>query len=201
MAHTDPRIDAYIARSAPFARPILTHLRTLVHRACKDVRETTRWGFPHFDHHGLLCAMAAFRQHCTFGFWKASLMSDPNRLFASRKSMGNIGRITSRKDLPADTVLLRYLREAVKLNEQGIRVIRKRKPARPLRIPADLAAAIRKNARASKAFASFSPSQKRDYAEWISEAKTAETRTRRLTTAVTWIAQGKVRNWKYLQRR
>lgn len=200
MARTDARIDAYIARSAPFARPILTRLRTLVHRACKDAEETMRWGFPHFDHHGVLCSMAAFKQHCTFGFWKAPLMSDPRRVFVSRESMGNFGKITSFNDLPPDTVLLRYIREAAKLNEQGLKVVRERKPARPLRIPADLAAALRKHTRAAKTFGSFTPSQKRDYAEWITEAKTGETRARRLTTAVTWIAQGKVRNWKYLKK-
>lgn len=144
--------------------------------------------------------MAAFKQHCTFGFWKAPLMSDPKHLFVSRESMGNFGKIMSAKDLPSDAVLVRYIREAAKLNEQGAKVVRERRPARPVRIPADFAAALRRNARAAKAFASFTPSQKRDYAEWITEAKTGETRARRLTTAVTWIAQGKVRNWKYLQK-
>ena len=196
MTTIDPRVDAYIANSADFARPILKHLRALVHAACPEVEETMKWSFPHFMYRGMMCSMASFKAHCAFGFWKAELlMADEAR----REAMGHFGRIESLKDLPSKKVLTAYVKQAMKLNDEGVAAPARIKPAAPreLVIPAELAAALKKAPAARKHFDAFSPSKQRDYAEWISEAKTDVTRTRRLEQAIEWIAEGKSRNWKY----
>src|SRR5688572_32247585 len=122
MPSRNPNIDAYIKRSAPFARPIMEHLRELVHKACPQVEETIKWGFPHFEYKGILCSMAAFKQHCSFGFWKATLMDDPNNILerVGKTSMGSLGALTSKKDLPADKVIIAYIKEAMKLNDDRV---------------------------------------------------------------------------------
>lgn len=196
MGAKDKRIDAYIAKSADFAQPILRHIRKLVHTACPNVEETMKWSFPHFDYKGMLCSMAAFKQHAVFGFWKEKILLGTNP--GSKGAMGSFGRITSLADLPADTVFTGLLRKAAKLNDEGIKVARAR-PARrtPLNIPSYFMAAIRKNKKAMKTFDEFSYSHKKEYVEWVTEAKTEETRNRRLATAVTWMAEGKVKEWKY----
>lgn len=193
---TDPRIDAYIANSAEFAQPILEHLRALVHAACPEVEETIKWGFPHFMYKGMMCNMASFKAHCSFGFWKAELLLADE---ARREAMGQFGRIESVKDLPARKVLTAYVKQAMKLNDEGVAAPARAKPAVPreLAIPAELTAALKEVPAAHKHFEAFSPSKQRDYAEWISEAKTEATRTRRLEQAVEWISEGKSRNWKY----
>src|SRR5215213_2106905 len=127
MKNTDERIDAYIAKSADFAKPILTHLRALVHAACPDIEETWKWSFPHFDYKGTVCSMAAFKRHCSFGFWKASLMKDSHRLLtAGSEAMGQLGQIKSLADLPPDALLIAYVREAVELNEKGVKAAKPR---------------------------------------------------------------------------
>ncbi|MDR3385988.1 MAG: YdeI/OmpD-associated family protein [Rudaea sp.] len=198
MPTHDPRIDAYIEKSAAFARPILVHLRNVVHRACPQVEETMKWNFPHFMHHGMLCAMAAFKQHCTFGFWKESLVLAGTRQ-GDGDAMGQFGRITSVKELPAQKVLAAYVRKAMQLNEAGIKSPRA-KPGRkpPLAIPEDMSSALKKNRKAATTFAGFSPSQQREYVEWIGEAKRDETRAVRLATTIQWLSEGKQRNWKYM---
>ena len=196
MSSRDPRVDAYIANAAAFARPVLEHLRGIVHRACPDVEETLKWRMPTFMHHGMLCGMAAFKQHCTFGFWKHKLVVGDAR---DESAMGQFGCITSVKDLPAPKVLAGYIRKAMLLNEAGVKAPRKRAAPRPApRAPTDFAAALKKNGKAAAVYAAFSPSAKREYVEWISEAKRADTRAKRLATAIEWIAQGKQRNWKYM---
>ena len=194
MLRTDPRIDAYIARSAEFAQPILSHLRSVVHGACPAVEETMKWNSPHFLYQGMLCGMAAFKAHVAFGFWKGSLVLEGNR-----EAMGHFGRITSKTDLPSRRVLAGYVRKAMALNEQGIASPSrmKRAPKPPVRVPAYLSAALRKNRAAAAAFKGMSPSHRREYIEWITEAKTDATRQRRIATALEWMAQGKSRNWKY----
>ena len=197
MGKKDPRVDAYIDAAPDFARPILKHLRALVHRACPKVEETMKWSFPHFDHEGILCGVAAFRAHCAFGFWKGKLIVDPatNR---SAEAMGQFGRITRVTDLPSDATMIAMIREAARLNEEKVAVPRRRAAPRPeAAIPDDLSAALRINAPARAAFAAFTPGKRRDYIDWITEAKTDATRRRRLETAVGWIAEGKSRNWKY----
>jgi uncharacterized protein YdeI (YjbR/CyaY-like superfamily) len=203
MAKKDPRIDAYIAKSVPFAKPVLNHLRALVHKACPVAEETMKWSFPHFDYKAeMMCSMAAFKQHCAFGFWKASLMSDPALLDNAKSeiAMGHFGKITSLKDLPADKIILAYIKEAMKLNDEGIKVVKERPAIRKkLEIPAYFTNAVKKNKKAFNTFENFSYSQKKEYIDWVTEAKTEDTRNKRLTQAVEWMAEGKVRNWKYVK--
>ncbi len=197
MAAHDPRIDAYIAKSAEFAKPVLKHLRELVHAACPDVQETVKWQSPSFEYKGLLCGMAAFKEHCTFGFWKHELLlGDRNG-----DAMGSFGRITSLNDLPSDRTLTGLIKKAAKLNEDGVKTPRKAAaPKAPLAVPAFLTSALKKNAAARKSFDAFSPSHKREYVEWLTDAKTDATRDKRLATALAWMAEGKSRNWKYMPR-
>lgn len=199
MATKDPRVDAYIARSAPFARPLLRHLRGVVHAGCPDVVETIKWGMPHFDYKGSLAGMAAFKQHVTFGFWKASLLKTPGPPPGTSRetAMGQFGRITSMADLPSERTLKSLVRRAAQLNDEGIKVERVRRPRPELPVPAELLAALRRSKGALARFNAMSPSHRREYVEWITEAKTAATRERRVNTAVEWIAQGRSRNWKY----
>lgn len=192
----DPRIDAYIERAAPFAQPILAHVRELVHEACPDVEETIKWGMPTFVHTGgILCGMAAFKQHASFGFWKHALVVGEGE---PRDGMGSYGKLASLKDLPPKKTLLAHVRKAMTLNEDGVKPrSRKAAPKPPPETPADLAAALGKNRAAKATFDAFPPSCKRDYVEWIVEAKREETRAKRLVQAVEWMAEGKRRNWKY----
>lgn len=194
----DPRIDAYIEHAAPFARPILAHVRALVHKACPQVEETIKWGMPTFVHAGgILCGMAAFKAHCAFHFWKGSLIVDLKHGTAD-EAMGQFGRVTRIADLPSKSVLKGYVKKAVQLNEAGVKPARpKRAPRPPAAVPDDLAAALRRNQAARKTFEGFSPSQQREYVEWITEARREETRKSRLATTLEWLAEGKQRNWKY----
>ena len=193
MGTRDPRVDAYIENAQPFAKPILQHLRKVVHAGCADVEETMKWSFPHFTYMGMLCAMAAFKEHCTFGFWKGSLLEAPQ----GGDAMGQFGRITSVNDLPPQKTLVALVRQAASLNDQGVKVERTAGRRTPLATPDDLIAALKKNKKALATFESFSPSHRREYVEWITDAKREETRQRRVSTAIEWLAAGKPRNWKY----
>jgi uncharacterized protein YdeI (YjbR/CyaY-like superfamily) len=197
MGKRDRRVDDYIEKSAAFAKPILKYIRRAVHAGCPDVEESIKWSFPHFDYKGIICGMAAFKEHCALGFWKGSLV------FGGRNSdagMGQFGRIASIKDLPDEKTLVAYVRVAAELNETGVKVPGRSQPQKrkPLPMPDDLRAALKKNADARKTFESFSPSQQREYIEWLTEAKRDETRKQRLKTTLEWLAKGKSRNWKYL---
>lgn len=198
---TDPRIDAYIANSQPFAQPILKHLRAIVHSTCPQVEETIKWGMPHFDYHGIMCAMSAFKAHCAFGFWKGALIvkGAENK---DAQAMGQFGRIESLKDLPPKTTIARYIKAAMKLNEEGAKAphMENRKTRKPLPVPPILTAALKTNAKARAHFEKFSPSAQREYITWIEEAKSDETRDRRLATTIEWVAEGKHRNWKYMKK-
>jgi len=201
MGKKDPRVDAYIAKSQEFAKPILEHFRVLVHKACPEAEETIKWGFPNFDYKGPYCSMAAFKQHCAIGFWKASIMKD-TKLTTNAKSetaMGHLGRISSLKDLPKDKVLIGYLKEAAKLNADGVKLLpkQKSKESKELIIPDFFSKALKKNKKSLETFNNFSYSKKKDYVEWITDAKTDETRNKRMATAIEWLAEGKSRNWKY----
>lgn len=198
MATRDKRIDEYIAKAAPFARPILRHLRAIVHAGCPDVQETLKWSMPHFEHHGILCGMAAFKQHCAFGFWKGSLLEGIGA--NASDAMGQFGRLESLEDLPNDRTLTRLVRRAAALNDQRVKApTRKTGPNRPARLPSDLRSALKRNRRALRTFEDFPPSARREYIDWITEAKRDETHRRRVETAVEWLAGGKPRNWKYLK--
>ncbi len=199
MSPVDKRVDQYIAKAKPFAQPILTHLRGLVHHACPDVRETIKWGFPNFEFNGLLCNMAAFSQHCAFNFWKGSLLKDADAMPGKNEpGMGNLGKIRQLGDLPSDPKIIRWIKEAMELNQKKIKAPSKPKPsAQPMPIPKSFEEALKKNSVASGQFDRFSPSHKKEYIQWIAEAKTEETRNKRILTALEWIREGKGRNWKY----
>lgn len=197
MPTVDPRIDAYIEKSAEFAKPVLVHLRKLIHKACPQVTETLKWSMPSFEYKGILCGFAAFKQHCTFGFWKQSLM-ETDAFPKNKTAMGSFGRITSLDDLPSDKVMIDLIKQAAELNDKGVKVPKRPVPVKKeLVIPGDLTKALSKNRTAKAAFEKFSYSHKKEYVEWIEEAKTEPTRNKRLATTVEWLSEGKSRNWKY----
>jgi uncharacterized protein YdeI (YjbR/CyaY-like superfamily) len=198
MPKTDPRVDVYIGNAAEFARPILSFLRETVHATCPDVEETIKWGMPFFMYRGLLCNMAAFKQHATFGFWKGELVVPDADVEAA---MGHYGRITHCRDLPPKKTIVAHIRRAMRLNTDSIEQPKApRAPARAAAMPDDLAAALalNKHRKAKTTFDAFSPSHRREYIEWITEAKRAETRQRRLDQTLEWLAEGKPRHWKYM---
>jgi uncharacterized protein YdeI (YjbR/CyaY-like superfamily) len=202
MATKDKKIDAYIAKSADFAKPILNHIRELVHKTCPDVEEKVKWGMPFFDYKGSpLCHMASFKQHAVMGFWKAALMKDPLLVenAKSETAMGHLGRITSLKEMPSDKKITGWIKEAMVLNDKGIKLPAKAKPAdkKELEVPDYFLKALAKNKKAKQVFENFAYSNKKEYLNWITEAKTEETRNKRMETALEWMAEGKSRLWKY----
>ena len=200
MPAKDPRVDAYIKKAPPFAQPILKHLRAIVHAATPGVQETMKWSTPHFDYKGIFCGMSAFKAHVAFGFWKALLLQDVLPGEGGMSAAGQFGRITSIDDLPSDRALTKIIRAAARLNDEGVKAPPMRKGPRPaLAAPPDLLKAIHANKKATTVFDGFPPGQRREYISWILEAKQPATRARRIATAVGWMAEGKVRNWKYVK--
>jgi uncharacterized protein YdeI (YjbR/CyaY-like superfamily) len=197
MPTFDPRLDAYIAAAAPFAQPILGRLRELVHRGCPGVVETLKWSSPAFDFHGPLAHMAAFKAHCVFGFWKGELVTGSA---GEPGAMGQLGRLRTLADLPSEEILVAWIEKAAELNASGVKAPRPTKHAKPeLAVPDDLAAELarRVHAKARATFESLPPGHRREYLEWILEAKRPETRAKRLATTLEWLAEGKSRNWRY----
>ena len=199
MGKKDPRIDAYIADSAAFAKPILGELRSIVHEACPEVEETMKWSFPHFMYEGMLCSMASFKEHCAFGFWRGKEIV-PEGAARNAEAMGHLGRITSVDDLPPRKTIAAWIRQAMALNESGVRRPAKPRAKKPatVEVPDYLTAALKKNRKAQATFDAFSPSARREYVDWITEAKREATRDRRIAQALEWMAEGKPRNWKYM---
>ena len=166
MGKRDPRVDAYIAKATPFAQPILMHLREVIHAASPDIDEDMKWSFPHFTYRGILASMASFKAHCAFGFWNGSLIID--KAGQNTEAMGQFGRLTSVKDLPSKKVLIGYVKQAMKLNGEGVPSPMRSKPKAkklPLAIPKDLAAALKANKKALATFEDFPPSAQREYVE------------------------------------
>jgi uncharacterized protein YdeI (YjbR/CyaY-like superfamily) len=202
----NPEVDGHIAKAQPFAQPILQHLRELVHEGCPEIEETVKWGRPFFEYRGeILCNMSAFKRHCRFGFWGKEIGGVLRAAGVGiENAADSLGRITSLEELPSDKRMLDWIRQAAAFVDSGQhtspivarrRVVKAPKP--PLAIPAKFAAAIRRNKKAATMFSGFSPTCKREYVEWVADAKRAETRDKRIATAVEWIAEGKQRNWKY----
>jgi uncharacterized protein YdeI (YjbR/CyaY-like superfamily) len=201
----NPKVDAYCAKVQPFAQPILAHLRALVHKACPEVEETIKWSRPFFQYRGaILCNMSAFKEHCSFGFWGEEIGAVLREAAVLKEGgMGSLGRITSVADSPSDKQMLGWIRQAAAFVDSGQYTspiaarhkVVKQKPS--LNTPAEFKTALQRNKKAAAVFAAFSPSCKREYVEWIAEAKRQETRDKRIATAVEWIAEGKQRNWKY----
>ena len=203
MGTRDPRVDAYIAKQKDFAKPVLVHLRDVVHAVCPDVEETIKWSTPFFVYHGaVLCRMAGFKEHAVFGFWKSSLIDGLGANGANGgDAAGNMGRLTSIRDLPGKKQLTAFIKAAMTLHEGGIAVARPKgaRKAEPT-IPPELADALARNTQAAAAFDKFPPSHRRAYVDWITEAKREATRAKRVAQAVAWLAEGKSRNWKYEDR-
>jgi uncharacterized protein YdeI (YjbR/CyaY-like superfamily) len=196
------QVDQYILKSPPFAIPILNYFRALVHAVDDRFEESIKWGMPFFELKGTVCHMAAFKKHCAIGFWKGSLMQDEHNFFKDKtNAMGQLGKIQSLNDLPEDEILISYIQEAIKLNEDNIKLPAKPKTAEkvPLIIPQYFIDVLQKDPKAMAIFQNFSPSNKKDYVLWLEEAKTEATRLKRLDTALEWIADGKPRMWKYLK--
>jgi uncharacterized protein YdeI (YjbR/CyaY-like superfamily) len=201
MEQYDNRIDAYISKAAPFARPILDHIRKVVHEASPLIGETVKWGMPFFDYKGPVCMMAAFKQHCAFGFWKASRLNDPNKLLRGsdeEAAAGSFGRLVSLEDLPSDEALTDFVLQIIAMNESGIK--EPKMPSAPkaeLVMPDDFKNLLSSDSKAVANYENFSPSKKREYLEWIIESKSEATRQKRMETAFEWILEGKSRHWKY----
>jgi hypothetical protein len=194
MGRKDPRVDAYIEKSRPFAKPILKYIRKAVHAGCPDVEETLKWSAPHFDYKGVMCGMAAFNEHIRFGFWKSKLLDAAG----SGEGMDQFGSIKSIDDLPPEKTLVALVKQAARLNDEGVKVPRPKSAPKPaLEMPGDFAAALKKNKAAKAAFDAFSPSHRREYLEWILDARQPATRDRRIATTLEWLGEGKSRNWKY----
>lgn len=202
MAKKEPRVDAYIEKSADFAKPIIKHFRSLVHATCPEAEEVIKWGFPHFDYKNQpMCSIAAFKQHCAIGFWKAALMKDSKNLLSraqTEEAMGHLGKITGLNALPSDKKMIAYIKDAMSINDKGLKVPAKKKgPALELEVPDMLAKALTKNKKANTVFKNFSPGHRKEYIVWINEAKTEETRAKRVTQTIEWLSEGKSRHWKY----
>ncbi|MDB4877639.1 MAG: hypothetical protein JWM41_4085 [Gemmatimonadetes bacterium] len=197
MPKTDKRVDAYIAKAPDFAKPILTTIRETVHEACPDCEETLKWSAPAFMHNGIVLVMGAFKEHAAVSFWKGALiLEDGVRV---EGTAGQFGKLRSVADLPPKKKLVGYIKKAVELNATGTTVPKRTpKPKKALAMPDYFIAAIKKNKKALAGYEKFSPSQQREYIEWITDAKGEDTRMRRVTQAVEWMAEGKPRNWKYM---
>ena len=196
----DPRVDAYINKSAPFAQPILHHLRELVHKTIPGIEESIKWSMPFFTYKGQMFGnLAAFKAHCSFGLFGKVMRDQLKKDGFDSDGMGSLGKLTGVKDLPPNKVLVGYIKQAGALIDDGAKTMqRPKKAAKPApEVPAELAAALKKNKAAQKVWADFSPSCQREYTDWITEAKREETKQKRIVQAVEQIAEGKQRNWKY----
>lgn len=195
-------VEAYIAEAPLFAKPILNRIRKAFHFGCPDLEETMKWGAPHFEHKGILGSMAAHKEHVSMSFWKGQLMDDPEGIFnvVGKTQMAAL-KFQALKDMPPQQVLIAYVEEATDLNERGIKPRKKpQKEKEKLTIPDDLLKGLSQNPDARETFDGFSYSNKKEYVEWLEEAKKPATRRKRLDTAIEWMSEGKPRNWKYMKK-
>jgi uncharacterized protein YdeI (YjbR/CyaY-like superfamily) len=200
MKHTDSRVDEYIKNAQPFAQPILRHIRELMHKGCPDLTEGMKWGMPFFEYHGVIASMAAFKEHAVFGFWKEDLIPGMKQYIKEKEAMGSWGRITSLEGIPPDNEIIAFVKVAAKLNEQGVKSPKRKPKPVVVNMHDDFMKVIKANKKALETYENFSPSNKRDYAVWINDAKTDETRKSRMQKAVQWMSEGKPRMWKYMKK-
>jgi uncharacterized protein YdeI (YjbR/CyaY-like superfamily) len=192
----DPRIDAYVAKAQPFARPILEKVRERVHAVVPRAEETIKWGMPAYTLDGkILLITAAFKAHAALNFWRGQELRGDK---ANADAMGQFGKLASVADLPSDSELDRLMKEAAEVakNAPAPRKAKHGPKAAPEMHP-DFSAALAKAPKAKAALDGLPPSAQRDYLEWISEAKQDSTRAKRIATAVEWLSEGKRRHWKY----
>jgi uncharacterized protein YdeI (YjbR/CyaY-like superfamily) len=202
MKNANPKFDEYIAKSADFAKPILNHLRQLIHDTCPDVEEIMKWSIPHFDYKGeMMCILAAYGHHCSFTFWKADLMSDQKlrKNVDPKQPLGYMSKIASMSDLPSDDQLVAYIKEAMALNENGVKLEAKPKSDKPrvIETPDYFNEKLATNPAAKEIFETKSAAYRKEYLIWITDAKTEATRQKRMEESLEWIAEGKGRFWKY----
>lgn len=192
----DPRIDAYIAKAQPFARPVLEKVRERVHAALPDVEEAIKWSMPAYTVGGKIVAItAAFKAHAALNFWRGQELRGTD---ANADAMGQFGKLKSVEDLPSDGELDRLIREAAELanSAPAPRKIKHEPKPEPAMHP-EFAAALERAPKAKTTLEAFPPSARRDYLEWIAEAKQDGTRQKRIATAIEWLSEGKRRHWKY----
>ncbi len=197
MRNASPAVDAYIAKAAAFAQPILKKVRVAFHKGCPDLEERLKWGVPSFEFKGLMGGMAAFKAHVAWGFWRHKEMADPRKIFKGDAMMSG-GKIADVDQLPPEKFMVEYVKRAAKLNDEGpTKRAAAGKPKPAVKVPPSFAKVLKGNPKALATFEGFPPSHKREYVEWIVEAKQEATRERRIATASEWLAKGKSRNWKY----
>jgi len=200
MEKYSSKIDAYIEKSQDFAKPVLHYIRETVHEFCPDAEETMKWSFPHFIYKGKnLCAMASFKQHCTFGFWLEKEMKTMQEITQNieKNSMFSLGKIEQVADLPSKPQLKKAIKEAMELTDMGV-TMKKAPPSKiEMEIPDYFQRALEAHPKAKEIFEKASPSFRKEYIAWVTEAKTEATRDKRLEQSLEWIAEGKGRNWKY----
>lgn len=192
----DKRVDAYIAKSQDFAKPILEELRARVHQHVPEIEEDIKWGFPSFMYKGkIFFGMSAFKAHAGAGFWHP-LMRTKDK---SPEGIGEFGKITTVDQLPSRAQFARLAKKAKKLTDDAVTGPARPKPdpKRKAVVPKDLAALLAKNAKARATFEAFPYSKKNEYVTWITGAKREETRLRRLDTTLEQLAEGKSLMWKY----
>lgn len=202
MPSYDTRVDAYIANAAPFAQPVMVHLRELIHELCPDVEETQKWGVPSFEYKGMFCGFAAFKKHFTFRFWKTPLVNDPHRVLTEDQTPeGTLARVTSLEDLPSDKIIKALILDAMRLNDEGIKVPgperQKGVVKNEIPEPEYVSKALEEAPEALAVWKKFAPSHRKEYLEWITEAKTEATRGKRLLQMIGQLKEGKQRHWKY----
>lgn len=195
----NPIVTDYINNVEPFAKPIVKKLRAIFLKADKRLVENVKWGLPSYEYKGIVGGFASFKNHVAWGLWKSSLLKDPKGAIGlARASIMSAGKLSSVKDLPKEQHLIDLIKQAVELNERGIKLKKPKAKKKPeAKVPGDLRQALDRNEKAAEVFENFSPSCRREYIEWITEAKTEETREKRLLQAIEWMAEGKRRNWKY----
>ena len=201
ITNFDPRIDSYIDNATDFATPILERIRQSIHKACPEVTETIKWGSPAFEYKGILAVVSAMKSYVMFNLWKGELIPELKALYDQRPDapFGPLGRLVSMDDLPPDDTLIKWIKAAADLNQRGVKLPQRTRDVKREEVvtPDDLIAGLEQNEAARQQYESFSDSKRREYVEWITEAKTDSTRHKRLLQAVEWIAEGKSRNWKY----
>lgn len=192
----DPRVDTYIARAQPFARPILEHVRDRVHAVLPAVEEALKWSMPAYTVGGkIVLITASFKAHAALNFWRGQELRGNA---ADGEAMGQFGKLASLGDLPPDEELDALILKAAELAKAAPAPRQVKHAPKPTpELHPEFAAALEATPKAKARLDGFPPSAQRDYFEWISEAKQPATRAKRIATAVEWLSEGKRRHWKY----
>lgn len=203
MENYNTKVDEYIEKSQDFAKPILHYIREIVHAICPDTEEAIKWKFPTFMYKGkILCSMVSFKQYCSLGFWLHDEMKTLKNIETDveKTNMFSLGKIMKIEDLPSKPLLKKMILEAMELTDMGV-TLKKASPSKTeTEVPDYFQNALQHNKKASEIFIKGSPSFRKEYINWITEAKTEATRNKRMEQAIEWISEGKARNWKYMKK-